>query len=85
MQNPGILKSKAKEKKECIYKILNKYILENLFALLSVFDNLEICPECITYKAPRSKHCEICEACIKVYDHHCPWIDNCVKLIVILC
>lgn len=26
----------------------------------------------------RGYHCEICRVCIKQYDHHCTWINNCV-------
>ncbi|CAD8069316.1 unnamed protein product [Paramecium sonneborni] len=39
---------------------------------------LEICSECETLKAQRSRHCDFCNKCIIVYDHHCPWINNCI-------
>eukprot|EP01147_Barroeca_monosierra_P010441 gene10441-2572_t len=39
---------------------------------------LVYCPACETYKAPRSHHCRQCGRCVKVLDHHCPWINSCV-------
>lgn len=39
---------------------------------------MNICIRCSSYKPKRAKHCIICQRCIKVYDHHCPWINNCI-------
>ncbi|PLW44007.1 hypothetical protein PCANC_08588 [Puccinia coronata f. sp. avenae] len=54
-----------------------KTVIEGLVER-SQFDGMNFCISCENRKPLRSKHCKICQRCIGKFDHHCPWIWNCV-------
>ncbi|CAI4225956.1 unnamed protein product [Auanema sp. JU1783] len=44
----------------------------------SLCSRVTYCFFCMVDKPAKSKHCSVCDRCVKNFDHHCPWLHQCI-------
>ena len=74
--DPGALPTNILSPKEL--KNANTCSKNRLFYVNGFRHKVKFCYTCQIIRPPGVSHCKTCNICVERFDHHCPWVGNCI-------
>ena len=66
-------------------QVLRRYTWEEILEKESQLDpsvpkiyQRRFCRTCLIWRPKKASHCAICNHCVKEFDHHCKYVNNCI-------
>jgi len=79
--DPGIIPKSRLKKYNEIKRYSDFFIKSKFFFINNIHDyNIKYCHFCKIWRTKKCSHCWSCNCCVERFDHHCPWIKNCIGL-----
>eukprot|EP00871_Galdieria_phlegrea_P001725 jgi/Galph1/2553/GphlegSOOS_G1217.1 len=81
LDDPGIIPRQSVEPRDVIRNPRTGFPLPKEIVLNGHQYTLKYCGKCyylVIWRPLRASHCSTCNNCVQRFDHHCPWLGNCI-------